>query len=248
LYSYLISKNDEKDRKVLVLLSINAEADDYAVDYPTRLAPPKPWYEGPPFSLLDFNFIPLRVDSLGVKALEVIHFTNKRRAEEIAISNILRIQENAKADLVFLPVNFSQLSANDPYRIPDPNQLYESIKGIPTTFGLSSADEGLIEQAANAILTSKQKPGWNVGPKCQSVKTRSVASTVSQRTVKSNERSLNDLENSFSEIGRLDEAFAFAILRKIYKKWDAPELDETSGSIHLKEWCTRQKLTEKNSE
>ncbi len=249
LYSYLTSKKNKEDKTVLVLLSINAEADDYAVDYPTRLAPPKSWYEKPPFSLLDFNFIPLRVDSLGVKALEVIHYTNKRRAEEIAISNILRIHADEKADLIFLPINFSQLSANDPYRIPDPNQLYESIKGIPTTFGLSSADESLIEQAANAILTSKQSPGWKVGPMCPPTPKKETDPSVGGN----NEPRAKNRTNLFSEIKRLDEAFAFAVLRKsiskierskkldMHEQWDVPELDEASEQSLVKEWCTQQR-------
>lgn len=242
LYSHLSSNKGvatNSRKQVLVLLSINAEADDYSVTYPTRLALPKPWYDSLPFPLFDFNFIPFRVESLGVKAMEVIHFSNKRRAEEMAINEILRINEAAKNDLVFLPVSFSQLSPNDPNSIPDTNQLFESIKGIPTTFGLSSDDDFRIEQAANVIVTSEQRHGWNVGPKCLSGIARSVENKGDQSVAENNKIDLKSSRNLFSEIRRLDEAFAFAVLRKLHSKWDAPELEETSEQSLVKEWCSR---------
>ncbi len=170
LVQYLTTKQKEEGRlvpKTIILVSINAEADDYNLEYPRRAAEQDWWINtAVPFSL---NF-PLRTGALGIKALEAIHFTNKRRAEEIAVREVMHLVDlkdvNRGVQLLYFPIAFSQLSESDRNKIDDPDKLYSRLKALPTSFGISSSDELLIEQAASSIISSRQINGWPVGPKC----------------------------------------------------------------------------------
>ncbi len=201
--------------KTIILISINAEADDYNLEYPRRSAEYDGWMNTTlPFSLFDLN-LPLRTGALGVKALEAIHFTNKRRAEEIAVREVMHLVDLEEAErginLLYFPISFSQLSENDRNKIDDPDKLYSRVKAVPTSFGISGSDELVIEQAANAIISSKQKNGWAVGPKCN----------------------YQDSREKYEHVYTLGEALAFALLRKHNKN----ELDESNPNNIVVGWC-----------
>lgn len=209
---------EKSKRTTVILVSINAEADDYDLGYPSRLAEPDSWYNTIwPFSMFSINF-PLRIGALGFKALEVIHFTNKRRAEDIATREILHLEDLNKAGqgirLLYFPINFAQLSDSDWNKIDDPDKLFSKIKEIPTSFGISKSDELVIEQTANRIISSRQRIGWPVGPKC--------SQSVSQ--------------GEYQEIHELGEAFAFALLRRSMDTWDNELLDQSKNNFVAK-WC-----------
>lgn len=72
----------------------------------------------------------------------------------------------------------------------------------------------MIEQTVNKIISSKQRIGWPVGPKCNQ--------SVSQ--------------GEYQEIHELGEAFAFALLRRASSTWDNELLDESKNIIVAK-WC-----------
>lgn len=199
-------RSDIKQR--VLILAINAEGEDYDVNLPTRISGRESWYE----RWLPFSFnLPIRYRALGVDALNLIHFTNKRRAEELAIR---KLQDLTKlfgefAHLVYLPVSLSQLSPHDENPILDSHGLFERIRNIPTTFAIGEDDDTLIAQAADLILRTEQKSGWKLGPKCA--------------------------DGDFATINRLDEAFAFAILRK--QDWASD-----SRPVEIDRWCKTVKL------
>jgi hypothetical protein len=205
-----LERQDSPQR--MIILSINAEGDDYDVYYPKRTPPEPPWYERWfPFRYFTLKLIPLRVKALGFDALDVIHFTNKRRAEEIALRRLKDLLSTyGREEIHYLPVGLSQLSIHDSNRIVDPHNLFDRIRQIPTRYAISSADSLLLAQAAQTIVTARQGIGWKLGPTCNSQAPQPVPSVIT----------------------RLDEAFAYAVLRR--EDW--PQVDNDDPGARSK-WC-----------
>jgi len=149
-----------------------------------------------------------------VAALNIIHFTNKRRAEELAVAALHGLEQEQRTagrlEVHFIPVSFRQLSPYDPHRIPDPNGLFQRVRQIPTTYGLSLSDDFLIAQAGDVLLSAEQQVGWKVGPRC--------AGAAEDAMVR-----------------RADEAFVFALLRKDH--WGDKMWEEDASGEMFGEWC-----------
>jgi hypothetical protein len=223
--------------KRLLLLSINAETTNYDLDYPGRVATPKRWYEGLlPFSMnWPTPFLPIRIGALGIKSLELIHFTNKTRAEQIALDHIQHLSQTPADDrqtstanesgrqydkgspLFFFPVNLLQLSESDSLSIPGGESLFRKVKEIGTNYTVTDGEDALIAAAAKMLVSSRQAKGWNVGPECLAV---------------------DNGQRLKSTVFRLDEAFAFALLRSQQKDgWDAPLIGPGDKTSFLSQWC-----------
>ena len=218
-----------KDRGVLkrvILLSINADADEYEVNYPTRIASKDYWFNKiAPFKWFDLPIVPFRAKSLGTDALSMIHFTNKRRAEELAVNMLKKLRDVNRADssfeFLYFPVNLRQLSVHDSHRIMDKRaiKLFEKLQQIPTLYYIDGENDYLLAEAADVIISGEQ-PGWPVGPRCGASEPQ--------------------------EVNNLGEAFAFALLRTSLSRdsdspkgmWASPFFGNNSGSTHLlKKWC-----------
>jgi hypothetical protein len=242
LFDYLRDPRvDRKTRvKRLLLLSINAETTNYDLDYPARESAPKRWYEGLlPFSLnWPTPLLPIRIGALGVKSLELIHYTNKTRAEQIALDHIEHLsqtpsdndkshvasggdeQGNPGSPLFFFPVNLLQLSESDSLAIPGGEALFRRVQKIGTNYTVTDGEDALIAAAAKVLVSSRQAQGWSVGPEC--------ADAQSSQPVK-------------STVFRLDEAFAFALLRAQQKDgWNAPLIPDNKTSL-LSQWCRERR-------
>jgi len=161
LMEYLISGRNAGNKcnvKRIVLLSINADADSYNLNYANRDAPEETWFQWFPVGIN----LPFRWRSLGFDALNLIHFTNKRRAEQIAIDRAKSLRSVKNEDNVefnYLTISLQQLSGNDKYRIADISNLYDRLKNIPTNYQISNEDSLLLEQAALLIISASQPWG-----------------------------------------------------------------------------------------
>jgi len=210
-----VRENVEKPAKYqkppinVILLSINADADEYDAFYANK-TPGKAGFSD--ISPIDFN-IPVRYRSLGFDSLSLIHYVNKRRAEQLAVKKIQNIvcgkdsiencKINPKVNFLYFPVNLAQLSPQDKHHIPDPSNLFNKLKQIPTNFVISDEDEVVINQSAELIVSSEQK---NLNA--------------------SNNEEISEWENALRKIKaceilqdkikpnlfRLDESFAFSVL------------------------------------
>lgn len=171
-----------RHRPTLILLSINADADEYDSFFANKIPEEAGFLDKIP---LEFN-APIRYGSLGVDSLSLIHYVNKRRAEQIAVGNIQKIKnivcgempnsgvsssltettnnlsdnnfcENEQVNFLYFPVSLAQLSHLDHYRISDPSDLFSRLKKIPTNYTISDQDKLTLRQAADLILSSKQE-------------------------------------------------------------------------------------------
>lgn len=194
-YEHIV-QNRPRNPPNLILISINAETEIFTrEDIPDNGTEQSFLTKQP----IRFNLL-LRFGSLGKEAINLIHFTNKRRAEQMAferVSGLLRDGANElginEANVYYFPINLSQLSPQEKYPIDLKNQekqeeLFEKLKKIKTHYTLDSGDSDVLKEAAKAILRTKQKDGWKVGLQC-------------------------DGEEEMEEIFRIDHAVAYAILR-----------------------------------
>ena len=157
LVTYL-RKNSQKQPR-FVVIAINAEGSEYDVMFPHEAAVQEPWYRRwPPFSWLRIDW-PLRYKALGYEAMNVMHFTNKRRSE------VLSPPQEMKS-VTYLPVHLSQLSSHDSYSIPDHEKLYLQLKQIPTTYTTTEDEDFLLGKAAKVLISSEQKEGWKIDITC----------------------------------------------------------------------------------
>lgn len=150
---YLQARSPKPRR--LVVLSINADADEYDLYYPHRIAPRAGGFQE---SFLDFS-LPIRYRSLGWKSIDLIHFVNKRRAEEIAVDAILGLRDSKEAagfEFFFFPVSLAQLSRYEACPIKDPSNLNARLQEIETNFFITEEDNILLSQAAELLLTAEQ--------------------------------------------------------------------------------------------
>jgi hypothetical protein len=216
----------EKRQLNLILLSINADADEYDVFFANKIPQQAGITDNIPLEI----GLPIRSKALGIAPLNLIHYANKRRAEQLAINNISHIlcsgadagksgstQDNnadekdtlgttknhhcnsRSFNFLYFPVNLSQLSSADRFRIPDPSNLYERLKKIPTDFRITDDDEVLINQAAELLVSSEQQNDeWEKNLKKMSNSRRESCERL-RKTLNPN-------------LKRLDEAFAFYTL------------------------------------
>jgi hypothetical protein len=152
-------------RRRLVLLSINAETSRALANLRgVELRGDNVWGAG-----VDW---PIR--HLGAKAIDQIHFTNKRRGEEVAWDRLTDLQRTMKPDveieLVYLPVNLTQLSEFDPYAIEDGEQMFQDVSDIATDYVIRISEDELLARAVEMILDADQSrgggehdAGWPVG-------------------------------------------------------------------------------------
>ncbi len=199
-----VHKGVDKGERNFIFLSINADNEDYDASYLQRGEP-----ERFPWKLITFGF-PFRWDALGQKAIELMHFTNKRRAEQLAVRDIQALigseskaPKEGRGQVYFFPVSLSQFSISDGHQIliheadrpvdtkakkEKADLFFKKLMNVPTRYLLTSDDDELMAQAAKEIVTAKQSPGWQVRiPQCgESVQT----------------------------VQRLDEAFVLAVLSR----------------------------------
>jgi hypothetical protein len=245
----------------LVLITINADATEYDLAFKERSFEPQE--SNSIRGRFPFSFL-----SPTAESLNLIHFINKRRGEEIAWRQLVGLQaqiqkreteanlraaleargqawqdyhdalgplaprvveELEKGDTLsiltynevqnllgpakdivhYFPIGLSQLSRDDQDPISEGDSLFRLVRQIGTSFWLSESEEVLLEQAASMIARTEQHSGWQVGPNCPGAE-------------------------GPSEVGRLGEAVAFALLRAGRDTWDDP-INAASGS----EWCPR---------
>lgn len=180
----------------LILIAINAETEIFTRENILDNGKEQSFLTKQP---IRFN-LPLRFGSLGKEGIDLIHFTNKRRAEQMAFERISRLLKDGATELglnesnvYYFPINLSQLSPQEKYPIELKNQekqeeLFEKVKKIKTHYTLDPGDSDVLKEAAKAILRTEQKDGWKVGLQC-------------------------DGEGEMEEIFRIDLAVAYAILR-----------------------------------
>ena len=201
---------------MLILLSINAENTNYDLDYAKEAVAPRPWYDRLPV----LPNLPIREKALGLDAVNLIHFTNKRRAEQIALEKIRALQNATtngpgSRNIYFFPVNCLQLSEQDKFAIPGGQPLFDKLNHVSTSYSISSSEDVLIAEAAQLLVHSRQRRevGWDVGPECDG--TNRV------------------------KVFRLDDAFAFAMLRK-----QLPEhthiFDAKNPDPFFRQWCAQR--------
>lgn len=214
----------------VIVISINAETDSYD----TALAAPTAAQQGSLQTIgnvLNLNtgclLLPFRCGSIGIDAVGLIHFTNKRRSEMIAIDRLKRLTERTPTSLAvhYFPINLSQLSPADPNALGGHAgaQMFGRLAGLPTDLALSSTQERLVEQASDIIITSEQ-PGWRVGPDCETFGRRAL-------------------------VNRLDTALSFALLRIPFAPpentdrqtprahWLDPLPDPDASGGRVGQWC-----------
>lgn len=151
--------------KRIIILAINADAESHDLYYPHKDPTREPFWK----RLLPVSIgWPIRWRTLGIEALSRIHFTNKRRAEEMAIQKMKEISEKLdrkgkdKYEFLYFPISLAQLSAADENRLPDPSNLYQRLQDIPTDYNISEVESTLLAQAAQHIINVKQPKGWDV--------------------------------------------------------------------------------------
>jgi hypothetical protein len=209
----------------LVLLSINADTTTYDLDYAARVSTSRPWYERIPIKI-DW---PIRTGLLD--SVWLVHYTNKRRGEELALDELREITGGEASDgqpkVVFFPVNLLQLSEFDAHAIKDGESVFDLVRDINTNYTVSSDDDNIIAQAAHKLISSSQEQSWPVGPECEG-----------------KDKNGKDIK---MKIHRLDDAFAFALLRAqqtalskdhMYQQgWDDRLLIPGTKSRLYKRWC-----------
>jgi hypothetical protein len=149
----------------LVLLSINAETSrslGHRRTSPVRTG--SAWNVG----------VNLPIRLLGAEAIDLIHFTNKRRGEEIAWKRIEALKRSlapdVEVDVLYFPVNLTQLSEFDPFAIKDGEEMFRKVSRIPTDYVIRNDHDAALASAVEQILDADQSDagrrpgmGWPVG-------------------------------------------------------------------------------------
>jgi hypothetical protein len=153
-------------KRRLLLLSVNAETSRALGHRRTSaLGAESAWNIG-------INW-PIR--HLGAGAIDQIHFTNKRRGEEIAWERLealkRTLEPDVEVDVLYFPVNLTQLSEFDPFAIEAGEETFEKVSRIPTDYVIRVDHDKLLASAVEQILDADQSGkgrhpvmGWPVGP------------------------------------------------------------------------------------
>ncbi len=144
----------QKTKRQIAILAINADADTHDPFYPHADAEEATFWD---------RFFPLKLDLpirwRSLLALDRIHFTNKRRAERMAIEKIKSLHSDM-FQIYYFPISLAQLSSTDEFRLPDPSNLYPRLQAIDTNYLISKEESTLLAQAANHIINIEQPKGW----------------------------------------------------------------------------------------
>ena len=197
LLEHLVAPRNHEVKRV-VLLQISAEVDEYDPGVAGAIQDAFSY-----FGLLKPKLtFPIKELLGGARSLALLHYINKRRAEELAIRRLQRLKDaNRIDDYVYFPVSLAQLSPNDPCAVQHKPGVFERIRRIPTDFTISPEDDTRLAEAAQMLLSTSQKApqrpgagdpqaksGWEVGPNC-------------------------------NPIDRIDLAFAYAVVRAHLPQW-----------------------------
>lgn len=197
LFEYLARTTQKRPKRVkrLILLSINAEISQYDSEYPRKTSSLRSF-----FDWLDVKW-PIDILVKGGQSIDLAYFNNKRRVEKLAIKNLNKLKDELGIEYLHFPVNLTQLSIYDRYQIRPcvaNDDLFLQIQSIETDFVISPADDALLAEAAQRLVTTDQESkgqptgnaAWPVHPE------------------------------GLRNIGRLDEAFAYALLRAQLPNWN----------------------------
>jgi hypothetical protein len=185
----------------MVLIAINADASEYDLAFKEHAFPPK---SGVPMRAR----WPISFSSI-TDSMDLIHFINKRRGEEMAWRQMDGSDKQVEAAVQYFPLGLAQLSEDDLHSIPGGDSLFRLVRQIGTSYWLSRSDEVLLERAASVIANAEQVDGWRVGPDCPGAA-------------------------GPAEVSRLGDALAFALLRAGGESWSEPIVAEPGS-----EWCPR---------
>jgi hypothetical protein len=163
LLSYLACHKIISKRTNVIVLSINAEVSEYDGSYASTIA-----RNGWEFPLTWQR--PLQ--GLSVASIDLIHYTNKRRSEEIALARMLQVAAQFDLRLSYFPVSLGQLSASDLVRIPGGDAVLRLIQEMGTDFAITDGDDRLLAEATAMLVSADQRVGsslgedvgWHVGP------------------------------------------------------------------------------------
>jgi hypothetical protein len=181
LVSYLACHKIIPKGKRVMVLSINAEVDEYDGSYASTIAR----------SGWDFPLTWQRpLQGLSLASIDLIHYTNKRRSEEIALAHLLQLAAQFDLRLSYFPVSLAQLSASDLVRIPGGESVLRLVQEMGTDFAITESDDRLLAEAAAMIMSADQRVGSSLGD------------DVGWR-----------VEPPPPPVYRLDDAFAIALLR-----------------------------------
>lgn len=106
-----------------------------------------------------------------------------------AVADAYRRARASQQLVHYFPIDLSQLSSDDPHRIPGGQSNFDATTRLATTFWTYAGDDFVLEKAAERIVTTEQDTAWPVGPTCR------------------------------RDIRRLDEAVAFSLLRSASGRW-----------------------------
>lgn len=188
LISYLANPPGGGSRvRRVILLSVNAEVLRFDPELTRRTVVDR---VRPPLQL----DLPLR--GLGAQAIDLLHSTNNRNAQDLAWQQLQHVVQDRDLELFYFPVSLMQLSDQDAFPVDGGPSFFERVRQIKTRYTISPAEDALLAQAAATLLRRDQSLGgirsqlaWALGPSC-------AAQPGSRRLV-----------------GRLDEAFVMALLR-----------------------------------
>jgi len=226
LYEHLVMEGRVQD---LVLIAINADATRYDANRAEN--------DGKRRNPSDFFELGWPIASLGsgAESLGLIHYSNKRRGEDVAWARLQHIdrwlslreveaskrQEEAqrydrRAErgkgmryVHYFPVHVAQLSGDDAEQVAKGQEHFRKVSAVSTGYWLDPGDDRALKNATHALVHEPQRTGWNVGPECDGTSRAGVA--------------------------RLGEAAAFAVLRARHADWRDPLTDERSRA-----WCAAQ--------
>ena len=161
--------NGSKKPPRLILISVSAETEAYNPSDAREKAEEEGYLD----KLVSALGLPLRIGHI-YSNLNLIHFTNKRRAEEMAVDNLrdilepTTVQDDQRQLAYYFPIALTQLSGFDAHKVPDREKLFERVQKIATNYTISHADDTKLAEAANALVSTPQGEGkgWKVGPTC----------------------------------------------------------------------------------
>ncbi len=223
LYEHLVMEGRVQD---LVLIAINADATRYDANRAES--------DGKRRNMTDFFELGWPIASLGsgAESLGMIHYSNKRRGEDVAwarlqhIDRWLSLRGLAGAELEkqkerydtraardkgmryvhYFPVHVAQLSGDDAERVGGGHEYFRKVSRMSTGYWLDPGNDAELAEATHALVHEEQRTGWNVGPECN--------------------------RQDREDVRRLGEAVAFAVMRSRHPDWRDP-LDD-AGS---RDWC-----------
>jgi hypothetical protein len=180
VYEARLRRGDARPTRRLVLLAINAETTSAPSHRPSLTLDPagawgaELWWPVRWLGVWGFGLNwPAR--HLGAQAFDQIHYTNKRRGEEIAWEHLAALEKEMEGavdvEVLYFPVNLTQLSGLDRFAIEGAEETFERVREIPTDYTIRADHDRLLADAVTQILDADQgnagrrpEAGWTVGP------------------------------------------------------------------------------------